>query len=483
MTNNNNEVRLRFAPSPTGFLHIGNLRTALFGFLISQNLKGKFILRIEDTDRKREVEGAVEKLIDIVSWIGIKFDEGPLIGGDYGPYIQTQRLDIYKKYYEQLLAEGKAYRCFCSEERLDKMREEQSLAKLPPRYDRACRDLSEEESLKRALAGEKFVIRQKLPLDGEIKVCDELRGEIVFKLSDLDDQVLIKSNGIPTYQFASVVDDHLMKISHVTRGDEWLASFPKNILLYQAFNWTAPKFIHLPLLLNKGGGKLSKRQGDVFVENYREKGYLKEAIINFSALLGWHPKSDQEILSLDEIIEMFSIKSIGSSPAIFDVDKLDYFNAYYLRKKTVSELIILAKNDLEKAGLESQGDFLEKAVFLAKDRIKKVSDLPELISFLFKKPVADESLIIWKNISLETAKNNLREVFDFMLTLNSWEKEDLEREVLKWIKENKDGRNGDYLWPLRTALSGLKNSPNPFEIAWVLGREESKKRVTDVLSK
>ena len=180
---------------------------------------------------------------------------------------------------------------------------------------------------------------------------------------------------------------------------------------------------------------------------------------------------------------MFSIKSIGSSPAIFDVDKLDYFNAYYLRKKTVSELIILAKNDLEKAGLESQGDFLEKAVFLAKDRIKKVSDLPELISFLFKKPVADESLIIWKNISLETAKNNLREVFDFMLTLNSWEREDLEREVLKWIKENKDGRNGDYLWPLRTALSGLKNSPNPFEIAWVLGREESKKRVTDVLSK
>lgn len=483
MTNKNNEVRLRFAPSPTGFLHIGNLRTALFGFLISQNLKGKFILRIEDTDKKREVEGAIEKLIDIVSWIGIKFDEGPLIGGDYGPYIQTQRLDIYKKYYEQLLAEGKAYRCFCSEERLDKMREEQSLAKLPPRYDRACRDLSEEESLKRALAGEKFVIRQKLPLDGEIKVCDELRGEIVFKLSDLDDQVLIKSNGIPTYQFASVVDDHLMKISHVTRGDEWLASFPKNILLYQAFNWTAPKFIHLPLLLNKGGGKLSKRQGDVFVENYREKGYLKEAIINFSALLGWHPKSDQEILSLDEIIEMFSIKSIGSSPAIFDVDKLDYFNAYYLRKKTVSELIILAKNDLEKAGLESQGDFLEKAVFLAKDRIKKVSDLPELISFLFKKPVADESLIIWKNISLEAAKNNLREVFDFMLTLNSWEKEDLEREVLKWIKENKDGRNGDYLWPLRTALSGLKNSPNPFEIAWVLGREESKKRVTDVLSK
>lgn len=480
--NEGNELRLRFAPSPTGFLHIGNLRTALFGYLIAKNKKGKFILRIEDTDKKREVEGAVEKLIDILSWVGINFDEGPGIGGNYGPYIQTERLEIYKKYYEQLLDEGKAYRCFCSEERLEEMRNQQTLAKLAPRYDRACRDLDPKESLKRAQAGEKFVIRQKLPLTGELKVYDELRGEIIFKAEDLDDQVLIKSNGIPTYQFANIVDDHLMEITHVTRGDEWLSSFPKNILLYQAFNWIAPKFIHLPLLLNKTGGKLSKRQGDVFVEDFREKGYLPEAIINFSALLGWHPKDDKEILSLEEIIEAFSIDSIGSSPAVFDVEKLDYYNAYYLRQKSVAEIIKLAQPYLKQANLPSEAELLTKAVSLAQDRLKKLSDLPELISYIFQKPECEENLIIWKNISLEEAKNNLGEVFNFMLSLDNWEKDNLETKVITWIKENKEGKNGDYLWPLRTALSGLKNSPGPFEIAWALGREESSKRIKNILN-
>lgn len=321
----NKKIRFRFAPSPTGFLHIGNLRTALFGFLLAKSQGGDFLLRLEDTDQKREVSGALESLLKVTKFLGIEFDEGPGLGGNFGPYIQTERLSIYKEHIEKLLKEGKAYRCFCSEERLTEMRETQIASKKAPGYDRFCRDLSSSESEKRALSGESFVIRQKMPLEGEVKVFDELRGEIVFQAKDLDDQVLIKSNGIPTYQFASVVDDHLMEISHVTRGDEWLASFPKNILLYKAFDWENPKFIHLPLLLNKTGGKLSKRQGDVFVEEYIAKGYLKEALLNFCALLGWHPKNDQEILSLEELKKEFSLEGLGSSPAIFDPEKLDYF--------------------------------------------------------------------------------------------------------------------------------------------------------------
>ncbi len=479
------EVRLRFAPSPTGFLHIGNLRTALFGFLIAKSQGGKFILRIEDTDEKREVEGAVKSLLDILSWIGIEFDEGPEIGGDFGPYVQTQRLDIYKKYSDELLDKGQAYRCFCSAERLEKMRADQTEAKLPPRYDRTCRDLNPEESLKRVEAGEKFVIRQKMPLSGEVKVFDELRGEITFQAHDLDDQVLIKSNGVPTYQFASVIDDYLMKISHVTRGDEWLASFPKNVLLYKAFNWKAPKFIHLPLLLNKDGGKLSKRQGDVFVEDYRAKGYIKEAIINFCALLGWHPQGNQEILSLEELKNNFSISGLGSSPAVFDLEKLDFFNAYYLRQKSEKELINLARPYLIEASLPIEGEKLEKAFLIARDRLKKLSDAPEAIGFFFNRPETEKDLIVWKNNTLETAKNNLTEILDFISKIedNSWTKENLEEEVLAWIKREKEGRNGDYLWPLRTILSGLKNSPSPFEIAWVIGKEESLRRIKNLLIK
>jgi glutamyl-tRNA synthetase len=324
-----------------------------------------------------------------------------------------------------------------------------------------------------------------MPLTGEVKVFDEIRGKIIFQARDLDDQVLMKSNGVPTYQFASVVDDYLMQISHVTRGDEWLASFPKNILLYEAFGWPAPKFIHLPLLLNKGGGKLSKRQGDVFVEDYRAKGYVKEAIINFCALLGWHPKGDQEILSFEELKNIFSISGLGSSPAIFDLEKLDFFNAYYLRQKPEKELIELAQSYLIEAGLPIEGEKLERAFLIARDRLKKLSDTAEAIGFFFHKPEAEKDLIVWKNNTLETAKNNLREVLAFISTIdeNSWIKENLEEEVLAWVKREKEGRNGDYLWPLRTALSGLKNSPNPFEIAWVIGKEESLKRIEDVLHK
>ncbi len=478
-----NKIRLRFAPSPTGFLHLGNLRTALFGYLLSKSLKGKFILRLEDTDQKREIEGSLEKLIDILGWIGVKFSEGPHTTGNYGPYIQSERLSIYKKYIDELLAEKNAYRCFCSEERLTDMRLAQEARKEAPRYDRLCRHLTEKEIEEKLSAGEKFVIRQKLPLDGEIIVHDEIRGDIKFKLSDLDDHVLVKSDGVPTYHFANIVDDHLMKITHITRGDEWIPSFPKNILLYKAFNWKEPKYIHLPLILNKTGGKLSKRQGDVFVEQYREKGYLPEAIINFCSLLGWHGKNDKEIYSLKELEHEFSLEGIGASPAIFDIEKLDYYNGYYIRQKSVSELTELCLPYFEKSGREIKDKKrLESYVALAQERMKKLEDIIEMTSFLFNLEDYDQELLSWKSLSVTEAKENLKDIISELNKVEevNWNKSYLENNIISWIKE-KGAKNGDYLWPLRVSLSGLKNSPSPFEIAGALGKKESMNRLTKYL--
>jgi len=483
-------VRLRFAPSPTGFLHIGNLRSALFGYLIAKSLGGKFILRIEDTDQKREVAGAAQSLIDILSWVGIKFDEGPQMGGNFGPYVQTQRLGIYNELIKELLANDQAYHCFCSAERLEKMREKQQANKQAPRYDRACRDLSAAEVTRRIANGEKYVIRQKMPLSGEIKVYDELRGEIKFQAGDLEDHVLIKSDGIPTYQFANIVDDHLMKITHVTRGDEWLPSFPKNILLYQSFGWTPPKYIHLPLILNKTGGKLSKRQGDVFVEDYRTKGYLPEAIVNFSVLLGWHPQGDKEIWSLSELKKQFTIKGLGASPAIFDSEKLDYYNGYYIRQKNLDELTELCRpylaDNLKLATADCQSvDYLKKVVSLEQERLKKLSDIGENTKLFFTTEVhLDPQLLIWKQLTLEEVKNNLQTLKRELeaITLNDWTKEGLEKAIIGFIKtQNK--KVGDYLWPLRVVLTGQKNSPSPFEVAWALGKPTSLNRLQKALDK
>lgn len=478
-----NKVRLRFAPSPTGFLHIGNLRSALFGYLLTKSWKGKFILRIEDTDQKREVDGAMEKLIDILNWAGIKFDEGPHTTGNYGPYIQSERSTIYKKLSEELISAGKAYRCFCSEERLTDMRLTQEARREAPRYDRLCRNLDEEEITKKLAGGEKFVIRQKMPLEGEVKVYDELRGEIKFKATDLDDHVLIKSDGIPTYQFANIVDDHLMEISHVTRGDEWLSSFPKNILLYEAFGWTPPKFIHLPLILNKTGGKLSKRQGDVFAEQYRNKGYLPEAIINFCALLGWHGKDNKEIYTLQELEKSFSLDGLGTSPAIFDLEKLDYYNAYYIRQKTLEELTALCIPYLEANGRKIKDQQkIKNFISLARERMKKLEDVTELTAFLFGLAHYEKELLIWKKLDFSTIKNNLREIIEQLQLIkeSNWQTSYLETTIITWLKEN-NKNNGDYLWPLRVALSGLKNSPGPFEIAWAIGKEETLQRIEKAL--
>jgi len=480
-----NKIRTRFAPSPTGFLHMGSLRTVLFDFLIAKSLGGKFILRIEDTDQKREVEGAVEKLIDIIEWFGIKIDEGPHVGGEFGPYIQSQRLDIYKKYIEELLKKDEAYPCFCTEEKLKAMREEQQAKKMPPRYDRACRDLKKEEAEERMKKGEKYVIRQKMPISGEILAHDELRGEIKFNCAYLDDHILMKSNGIPTYQFANVVDDHFMEITHVVRGEEWIPSFPKNILLYNSFGWTPPKFFHMTLTLNKGGGKLSKRQGDVSVEDYRAKGYLPEALLNFSVLLGWHPEGEEEIISLEEMVKNFKIEKMGTHPAVFDIEKLDYFNGYYIRHMDLDKLTNLCIPFLQKNDIKTDNfEYIKKVIALEQERLKKLSEIGELTKFFFEvKLDYDKNILAWKKMSLEDAKKNLTLLLVELKKIDekNWERKYLENYLIKWIKES-NYKNGEFLWPLRVALTGREASPSPFEVAEVLGKERSISRVQSAIS-
>ncbi|HEY6950972.1 MAG TPA: glutamate--tRNA ligase, partial [Bacteroidota bacterium] len=348
-----NQVRVRFAPSPTGYLHVGGLRTALYNYLFARNQGGKFVLRIEDTDQSRKVEGAVENLIGTLDWTGVHYDEGPGRNGAYGPYIQSERLHTYREHADQLIQSGKAYYCFCTPERLEQVRKDQMAKKLDPRYDRHCRDLPSVESEKRKQTGEPHVIRMKVPLEGDMVFQDLIRGTITIAFKMLDDQVIIKSDGYPTYHLAVVVDDHLMAISHVIRGEEWLPSTPKHILLYQYFGWKLPVFAHLPLLLNPDKSKLSKRQGDVAVEDYRTKGYLKEAIINFVAFLGWNPGDEREIFSLEQLVKEFSLDRVGKSGAVFNVEKLNWLNFQHLRLKPDPEVLSMLKETMADSSIDA----------------------------------------------------------------------------------------------------------------------------------
>lgn len=485
----NNKPRLRLAPSPTGFLHLGNFRTALFAYLLAKHWEGEFILRIEDTDNKREVEGAVDSLLKVLHIMGISFAEGPHIGGQYAPYIQSQRLDLYKKYAHQLVEDGKAYYCFATPEELETMRQEQTAAHLPPRYDRRYRNIPLPEAKQKIADGQKYVIRQAMPLEGSVTVHDELRGDIIFQASELEDHVLLKSDGWPTYQLASVVDDHEMNITHVTRGDEWLPSLPKNILLYQAFNWEPPRFIHFPLILNKvGGGKLSKRQGDVFVESYLSQGYLPEALINFCALLGWHPKDEKELFTLAELEKTFDLNGIGTSPAIFDDEKLDYVNGFYIRQKSVDELLPLTMPFFEPLltevpALKNTPEFLKSVLALEQPRLKKLADITKSTSFFFQSKLEyDPALLVWKKSTPEEIINNLSELSSFFekISSNQWTKDNLETLTIEYLKST-NKQLGNYLWPLRVSLSGQKASPGPFEIAGVLGKDETLAKITQAI--
>lgn len=490
-------IRVRFAPSPTGYMHVGNFRTALYTYLFAKKNAGEFLLRIEDTDQKRFIVDALEKLLKIIDWAGLKYSEGVYLEngkiiqkGASGPYVQSERLDLYKAYAQKLIDNGTAYYCFCSSENLEEMRQLQTAAKRAPMYDRTCLKLTSEEIQKKISAGEAYVIRQKINTAGVTRYTDLIRGEIEFKNELLDDQILMKSDGYPTYNFANVVDDHLMKISHVMRGEEYVSSTPKYIQLYQNFGWDVPEFAHLPLLLNPDKTKLSKRQGDVAVEDYIVKGYLKEAIINFVVLLGWNlgDGSTQEIFSLQELENVFDIKRVHKAGAIFDLKKLDWINAQYIKKLSIEELYEKAlefftqKDFYLHAPAEMKTEeYLKKVLIVEQERLMKLSEVGENDRFFFEGIDYDKSLLRWKEnpddvtrASLEKAENVLAEI-----TEENWTKSSLEEKLL----EAAGDKRGDLLYPLRAALTGAQKSPSPFECAWVLGRKESSARIEVALEK
>ncbi len=478
-------TRVRFAPSPTGYLHVGGLRTALYNYLFAKNKGGKFILRIEDTDRNRFVEGAVENLIETMKWVGLDYDEGPDKEGNYGPYFQSKRLDIYSKYAGELMEKGKAYRCFCAPERLKELREEQQRQKLPQaKYDKHCLHLPKEEIEKNLAEGKSFVVRLNVEPGESVVINDVVRGRVEFSRDVIDDQVLIKSDGYPTYHLANVVDDHLMGITHVIRGEEWLSSTPKHILLYEFLGWELPTFAHLPLLLNPDKSKLSKRQGDVAVEDYRDKGYLKEALLNFVALLGWSAGDNQEFFEMDELIEKFTLERVHKAGAVFDVEKLNWLNAEHLRKKSGEELLAMVKEELKKSDFVDLEISDERLLLIIEAMRERVSFAKEFIyncKYFYERPTEyDEKTVKkrWKEDSPKFLKT-LAERFE---KLENPTKEDFER-ALKSLAEELEVGLGKLIHPARLAVSGTGAGPGLFDILFILGKEEVLERIKIALEK
>ncbi len=488
-------VKTRFAPSPTGFLHVGGLRTALYAYLFAKQQGGTFLLRIEDTDQKRYVEGAVESLLSTLKFFDLNWDEGP--------YFQSERTEIYKKHLQTLLDSGQAYRCFCTSDRLDSMRQAQQAAKQSPKYDRHCLNLSQDEKDALYAKGTPFVVRQLIPQE-VVEFHDLIRGDMSFHGKDVDDQVLLKSDGFPTYHLANVVDDHEMEITHVIRGEEWLPSTPKHIWLYQAFGWTPPKFAHLSLLLNPDKTKLSKRQGDVAAEDYIKKGYLKEAVINFMVLLGWNPGTEEEIFSLGELVHRFSLERVQKAGAVFSLEKLDWFNGHYLRSKTAQELgalilpglqendwfkttpyAALSADDLNADTTEISNNFL-KFVDCVQTRMKTLNDGPEMLCpFLLDE--LDYNLALFEHpkmkIDRATAILALEQSLPVLESMDDYSAEEPIKATLSDLILKLGLKNGQLLWPLRVALTNEEFSPGTFELMMVLGKATTIKRVKAALER
>ena len=476
---NKKNIRTRFAPSPTGYLHIGGLRTALYAYFYAQKHGGKMVLRIEDTDKGREVEGAVDALVQTLTTMGIHYDEGPGIEGKYGPYIQSERLDIYKEHVQKLVNENHAYHCFCKAERLAEMRETQKLSKQQPKYDRACLELSSDEIQAKLDAGEEHVVRMKIP-EGETVVDDLVYGKCVFSNSDLDDQIILKSDGYPTYHLAVVVDDHLMEISHILRGEDWLPSTPKHVILYDMFGWEAPVFAHLPNLLNADKKKLSKRQGDVAVEDFLTKGYLPEALNNFVATLGFNPKGDQEIYSMDEFADLFELEKVNKGGAVVNNEKLDWMNSVYIKALDLSKLTSVLKKLVESENLEvGETTRFERIVSVERERMTLLPEILERMPMYNLESDYDTETLVWKKSDREDALEQLKNLHELISNFDDadFEKlETLENKIKTYISDN-ELKNGNVLWPTRVALSGQKQSPGPFELAWVFGKMETLKRL------
>lgn len=483
---NTENIRTRFAPSPTGFMHIGNLRTALYTYIIAKKYGGKFILRIEDTDQGRYVEGATDVIYNTLRSCGLNWDEGPDIGGPVGPYIQSERMGIFKEYAEQLVKSGHAYRCFCTKERMDKVHEEQQARGITPTYDRRCRDLPKEEADRLLSKGVPYVIRQKIPLEGETTFHDELYGDITVPNADLDDQILLKADGMPTYNFANVVDDHLMGITHVVRGNEYLSSAPKYNLLYEAFGWEIPTYIHVEHIMRDACHKLSKRDGDAYFGDFTEKGCYIPAILNYIALLGWAPKSEQEIFTLDELVKEFDINGLSKSPAIFDPVKMTAINAEWLRRISHEEFKELALPYIRKTCKREDID-IDVLVKTLQPRTELLADIPEKVDFIDELREYGNELFFNKKMktNAETALPALNAVLPVLEGISEadWNEENIHAAVFAEI-EKLGVKNGWVLLPMRAALSGKAATPGGgIELAAILGKNESVARIKKALEK
>lgn len=475
------KVRTRFAPSPTGYMHIGNLRTALYEYLVAKKEEdGVFILRIEDTDQGRLVEGATDIIYETLKQCGLNHDEGPDIGGNYGPYVQSERMHsgIYKEYALKLVELGGAHVCFCKEEDIEAQRQETMAAGLSFKYDDPCKHLSKEEIDARIAAGEPYVIRQNIDPVGTTSFEDEVYGTITVDNATLDESILLKSDGFPTYNFANIIDDHMMEITHVVRGNEYLSSTPKYNLIYQAFEWQIPTYIHCPPVMKDEQHKLSKRNGDASFQDLVAKGYLPEAIINYIALLGWSPETDQEIYSLDELKKAFNVKRIGTSGAIFDIEKLTWMNGMYLRKMTLDEFYELVLPYINQAVKTESYDKKEIAKIL-QTRVSVLNEIPEMIDFFDNYPVYSNDLYINKKMKTneEISLNSLIAARKELAELNEWN-ETVIHDTLMNLVQTMGIKNGQLLYPVRIAVSGKQMTPGgAIEIAEIIGKEEALRRI------
>ncbi|MBI5071473.1 glutamate--tRNA ligase [Candidatus Falkowbacteria bacterium] len=493
------EIRVRIAPSPSGYLHIGTARTALFNYLFAKSQGGKFVLRIEDTDLERSDEKFTKEIIESLHWLGIDYDEGPDIDGPYGPYRQSERLETYKKYLEQLLKEDKAYYCFCTEEELETEREAMMKRGEPPVYSGRCANLNEAEIKKFLDEGRKPVIRFRMPAK-KIIFEDMIKGVLEFDTKLIGDITIAKNLETPLYNFAVVIDDETMKISHVIRGEDHISNTPKQIAMILALGFPTPKYGHIPLTLAPDRTKLSKRHGATAIADYRAMGYLSEALLNFIVFMGWNPKTDQEFFTKNELIKHFSIANMNKAAAIFNIEKLNWLNGQYIRKMDLSELTEECIPHLEKTNLIGRVgdgewkitatdepiifDQLKKIIALEQERLVKLNDLSELVSFLFKRELTyDKQLLIWKKMTAQDVINHLSETEKILAKTDKkdFEKEHLEEKIKKLIEEKKLGM-GETLWPLRVALTGLKASPPPFDVAEILGKDKTLQRIANAKS-
>ena len=470
-------VRLRFAPSPTGYPHLGNIRTALFNWLFARHHNGKFILRIEDTDVTRRVEGAVETILDSLRWLGLNWDEGP--------YFQSQRLPIYREIAHKLLKEGRVYLCYCSPQRLEKMRQEQVKRKQPPKYDRRCRDLTQRERTQLEARGVTPVIRFRAPLAGETTFLDLIHGQVTFKNDTLDDFILLKSDGYPTYHLANVVDDHLMAISHVLRADEWLSSTPRHVLLYQALNWQAPQFAHLPMILGPDRAKLSKRHGATTITEYQKQGYLADAMVNFLALLGWSLDDHTELLSREDLIKHFSLERVGKTAAIFNKDKLEWMNGVYLRALSLGEFVQQAMPFLDRDLPETvkrplDNDYVSQVLSLIQERAKTLADVPQLASFFFDDVQYDAGLLLSKKRDAKSAAKAMTIASQKLEEITTWDATTIE-DVLRPLATKLNLSTGELFGLLRIAITGRTAAPPLFQTMAILGKGKCLERINKAL--